>query len=222
MELRIDLLLAGDLGKWIDENFHWELGRAHCYWKDAGVSWEEDFTEALPLEIYGAISAHWPKKIPTDKVTRYRHFFNIHPGYLPNGRGMYPVFWSVFLREIAGATTHQITNVLDEGPILFRDEVLFDDEATGGEVLEKVLEAEKRHFTNLVKLLEDFPEEIPLYEDKSPRGPNRKKLEFINLRDQPPLTEMNVEEIKRLIRALTNPRYPTPKWVLEYKNSKTE
>jgi len=218
VEHRIDLLLNGDLGMWIDENFQWEFGNVHRFWKDAGQSWEASLSDALPSEFYAAISAHWPEKIPTEKITRYKYFFNIHPGYLPIGRGMYPVFWSVFLREIAGATTHQITNVLDEGPILFRDQVPFDDQATGGEVWEKVLEIEKRHFMDLVELLKNFPEEFSLFIDSGPKGPNRKKLEFMKLRDNPPLSEMKVDEVDRLVRALTNPRYPTPKWILEKEN----
>ena len=215
MELRIDLLLNGELGRWVNLNYQWEFGRTYCYWKDSGVSWEVDHSCYLPQQRYAAISVHWPRKIFSHQISRYKHFLNIHPGYLPYGRGMYPVFWSVFLNEKAGATTHQITNSMDEGPILFRNQVTFDEESTGGEVWDRVFQFEKQQFVDTVKLLQSFPKELPLFFDHNPKGPNRKKIDFFNLRDRPPLSQMQEHEVQRLIKALTNTKYPTPEWILD-------
>ncbi len=218
MELQIDLLLNGELGRWVNQNYQWEFGRTYCYWKDAGVSWDVDCAVFLQQERYAAISVHWPKKIESHEIIRYKHFLNIHPGYLPNGRGMYPVFWSVFLNEKAGATTHQITDVIDEGPILFRNQVTFDEQATGGQVWDLVFQVEKQQFVDTVKLLQSFPEELPLFVDHNPKGPNRKEIDFLNLRDRPPLSQMKELEVQRLIKALTNLKYPTPRWILDIMN----
>jgi methionyl-tRNA formyltransferase len=218
MELQIDLLLNGELGKWVHKNYQWGFGRTYCYWKDAGVSWEADCSLFLPQVRYAAISIHWPKKILLHQISRYKHFLNIHPGYLPLGRGMYPVFWSVFLKEKAGATTHQITDVFDDGPILFRSEVKFDEQCTGGQVWDLVFQVEKQQFEDTIELLLSFPDELPYFVDHSPKGPNRKKIDFLNLRDRPPLSQMKVQEVQRLIKALTDTKYPIPKWISDIRD----
>jgi len=48
---------------------------------------EVDF---LPAPI--GFSIHYPRLIKEPLLTRYRRMYNLHPGYLPWGRGYYPVF----------------------------------------------------------------------------------------------------------------------------------
>lgn len=49
--------------------------------------------------------------------------YNLHPSYLPWGRGAHPVFWAIRDGEPTGATIHRMTPALDRGPILSQSRV---------------------------------------------------------------------------------------------------
>lgn len=55
---------------------------------------------------------------------------NIHPAFLPQGRGIYPNFWSFFEGYPKGVTIHYIDEEIDTGAILYRKEVDFDRSET--------------------------------------------------------------------------------------------
>jgi folate-dependent phosphoribosylglycinamide formyltransferase PurN len=60
-------------------------------------------------------------------TTDYKNkIVNIHPAYLPHGRGIYPNFWSFFEGFPKGATVHCIDEGIDTGAILFRKEIQFE------------------------------------------------------------------------------------------------
>jgi len=65
-----------------------------------------------------AVSIHYPRVFPASLIDSYRRMYNLHPGYLPWGRGYYPVFWALWEHTPAGATLHCITAGLDKGPIV--------------------------------------------------------------------------------------------------------
>lgn len=49
---------------------------------------------------------------------------NFHPAYLPNYKGISPVFWSLVNKEkYAGATVHLIDEGIDTGPIILRKRI---------------------------------------------------------------------------------------------------
>lgn len=48
---------------------------------------------------------------------------NVHPGLLPNFRGLDPVLWSLYYRQPVGATVHKISAGIDEGPIYIVKEI---------------------------------------------------------------------------------------------------
>lgn len=48
---------------------------------------------------------------------------NAHPGLLPEYRGLDPVLWSVSRGDPLGATVHVVTEGIDEGAILLREEL---------------------------------------------------------------------------------------------------
>lgn len=78
-------------------------------------------------------------------ISEYHHkIINIHPTFLPYGRGIYPLLWSLLESTPIGITIHFINNGIDSGEILFQKEISLDDNFTlkqGYEVLLK--EAEK-------------------------------------------------------------------------------
>ena len=59
-----------------------------------------------------------------------RKIVNIHPAYLPQGRGIFPNFWCFFEGFPIGATIHYIDEGIDTGEIIFREEVNFDKTET--------------------------------------------------------------------------------------------
>jgi dTDP-4-amino-4,6-dideoxygalactose transaminase/folate-dependent phosphoribosylglycinamide formyltransferase PurN len=97
-----------------------------------------------PAEPAGtAVSIHYPRVFPPEMIGRYQRMYNLHPGYLPWGRGCYPVFWALWEGTPAGATLHRITAGLQEGPIVDQIRVLGAATDAGGGLHERVREAER-------------------------------------------------------------------------------
>ena len=160
------------------------------------------------------LSVHWPKILSGELLSRYTVAANVHPGYIPAGRGMYPVFWAVYEGGIAGATTHLMTSELDLGPIIFREQVYYSQEMTGGEVWRRVHDLEvlmARQFIDLVLSDSEIVTFCPIEEP----GPIRTRDEFeaIRLGDHESLR--TPEALYRLKLALTHPLYALPTWLEE-------
>ena len=52
-----------------------------------------------------------------------RGVLNVHPGLLPEFRGLDPVLWALEEDGPIGATLHLVSDGIDEGPILIREEI---------------------------------------------------------------------------------------------------
>jgi len=77
-------------------------------------SWEIDFM----------ISNGYAPIIDEQVISKYTHkIINIHPAYLPEGKGIYPNFWSFFEGYKSGVTIHYIDLGIDTGNIILRKEV---------------------------------------------------------------------------------------------------
>jgi len=64
-------------------------------------------------------------------ITAYKNkIINIHPTYLPYGRGIFPNFWSFFEGTLTGVSIHFINQGIDTGDILFRMKVSLSDHET--------------------------------------------------------------------------------------------
>jgi methionyl-tRNA formyltransferase len=64
---------------------------------------------------------------------------NLHPAYLPYGRGQYPNVWSIVEETPAGATLHYIQDEgIDTGDIIARKEVSVDFTDTGESLYHKL------------------------------------------------------------------------------------
>ena len=208
---QIDLFLGSEIGKWTETNFDWKLGDVYCSWKSADI----DVTSRIKTENqnYAAISIHWPKIFKKEFIEKYKFFFNVHPGFLPFGRGMYPTFWSVVHNSIAGATTHQITEIIDSGPILYREKVDFTENETGEQVWDRVFALEKKQISDLFQLLSQFPSEIPFIYSSEKLGPIRTKSEFERLRISGDTLRLTEYQLHRVKLAFTNSKYELPSWI---------
>ena len=55
---------------------------------------------------------------------------NVHPTFLPFGRGIYPILWSAVMGKPQGASIHQIDGGIDTGPIYARTEIELNERNT--------------------------------------------------------------------------------------------
>lgn len=149
----------------------------------------------------GALSIHFPRILQPALIARYTGaIWNLHPGLLPWGRGMYPVFWALWERTPSGATLHELTVEVDAGPIVDQHEVPVLAGDTGGSLHERVQTAERDLFTIWLPRLARG--ERPLATPQPPGGSYHSLAEFEHLRDRGRY-EVPRAECARLARCLT-------------------
>lgn len=66
---------------------------------------------------------------------------NLHPAYLPYGKGQYPNVWSIVEETPAGATLHYVDEGIDTGDIIAQKEVIVDFADTGETLYRKLEKA---------------------------------------------------------------------------------
>ena len=94
-------------------------------------------------------------KSPIIDSYRYK-IVNIHPSYLPYGRGIYPNFWCFFEGFPIGATIHYIDEGIDTGPIIVREKMDCSRSETLRTTNDKLVKlAEHLFVTNADKILSD-------------------------------------------------------------------
>jgi folate-dependent phosphoribosylglycinamide formyltransferase PurN len=105
----------------------------------------------LSWKIEFIISNGYAPIISVEVVSEYNEkIVNIHPAYLPEGRGIYPNFWSYFECYKSGVTIHYIDSGIDTGSILLRKEIYINKSETLRESNDKLLEAAELLFINHV------------------------------------------------------------------------
>ena len=154
------------------------------------------------------LSVHWPRIFPMGTLSAYRLPLNLHPGYLPYARGMYPVFWAVFEGRTAGATIHVMTSRLDFGPIIRREAVPYDARATGGEVWQRVFDVEMLMALEVTEQIFGGESLEACWIDE-PVGPVRSLADFERLKRRVKDPQLSTEERERLSRALNHHLYPS-------------
>lgn len=210
----VDLFIGGDLGMWA---LKWvpKKNVRRIFTKDndiVGVArelgidvWtkEPDSLDYEPSDR--GISVHYPRILGKDVISRYHKLYNLHPGYLPWGRGYYPIFWAMFDNTPAGATLHEITEKVDAGPIVAQVRVESYPHDTGGSLFERVRKAEKellqQHWNRIIT-----DDDISSY-PQPPGGSYHSKKEFLEIKKQSNWQNMNGTDLIHLVRCLTFPGY---------------
>ena len=103
--MKIDLLLGSDIGAWalncvapdqveqvipLDEpvaQLAQSLGLKTILGNANSVAY-------VPAQI--GFSLHYKAILKPNLITRYHKIYNLHPGYLPWGRGYFPIFWALW------------------------------------------------------------------------------------------------------------------------------
>ncbi len=100
--------------------------------------------------------AWWPYIIKEPILTLpNRYIINMHPSYLPYGRGKHPYFWNIIEKTKFGASLHIVNKNIDEGSIIAREVINVDWEDTGFTLREKSRESLfnlfKKNFSKIMK-----------------------------------------------------------------------
>ncbi|HEX4137669.1 MAG TPA: formyltransferase family protein [Bryobacteraceae bacterium] len=208
--MRVDLFLDGQIGEWILNNVD-ARNVGHVITTDTRLEQyarQKDFRVILgsPRSLTFqnqpiGFSGHYHRVFPPDFLSRYSRMYNLHPGFLPWGRGYYPIFWALWEETPAGATLHEITAEVDEGPVVAQIQVPYSMADTGETLFERVREAERQLF------LAHWPriasaEPLPAVPQTGP-GSCHSKAEFLALKENVSLSSLSGTELMRLIRALS-------------------
>jgi methionyl-tRNA formyltransferase len=213
----IDLYLGSDLGMWALQQVSTDttaIGQVvtfdtHIaeYARQLGVTVQsgDNNIEALHCSD-AALSIHYPRILKPAHLARYRKAYNLHPGYLPWGRGFYPIFWALWEQTPAGATLHEMSAGVDQGPIVAQTQVAYSADDTGGTLFQRVREAEKalflEYWAQLVAghNLATFPQ--------CAGGSYHSRKDFLAIKTACDWENMSSIDLVRLIRCLTFPGYP--------------
>ena len=82
------------------------------------------------------------KKIFPKVLTDSMRCINIHPGFNPYNRGVFPHVFSIINGLPAGATIHEMTHEVDNGPIICQDNVAIWSHDTSTTLYQRITEAE--------------------------------------------------------------------------------
>jgi methionyl-tRNA formyltransferase len=212
---KVDLFLGNRIGLWmldyvsVDQigqvfTFDDEIAQT-AYQRGVRVSTENANTTDFSPSSTG-LSVHYPRILKPHLISRYERLYNLHPGFLPWGRGFYPVFWALWEQTPAGATLHEIIEGVDEGPVVAQIQVEYDEQDTGGSLHRRVEQAEKQMIMDFwPRILSG--EQLPSSVQLSNVGSSHLKKEFIELKHNAPVQEMSATQFIRLARCLTFPGY---------------
>lgn len=213
--MKTDLLLGGAQGSWALSRATPSEARVVCapgsaLEAEAGARgfevWARDPHEPGFVPARACLSVHYPQILRASLLHGYSRAYNLHPGYLPWGRGYYPVFWALWENTPAGATLHEMAERVDEGALVAQVRVAATAEDTGGSLHARVMAAEQQ-------LFEEFWPRIVRGEPVPARaqagsGSRHLKSEFEALRRPEAWAALAPEELKRLVRCLTFPGHP--------------
>lgn len=70
------------------------------------------------------ICAAYPHKVPVEVIESFDYAVNVHPSLLPEGRGAWPMPWSILHGDVkTGVTLHKLDRNWDSGDILLQEEI---------------------------------------------------------------------------------------------------
>jgi len=212
--MKIDLFLGGPQGRWalaatpkdaLGAIYTWDADIARtAAMLGAQIAFQGHQYEGLARGDVG-FSVHYPKILRPEFISHYRKIYNIHPGYLPYGRGMYPVFWALWEQTPAGATLHEIDAGIDTGPIIDQIQVRYDISDTGKTLHDRIMKVERKLFSRYCPQI--IADTMPPGKPQAEEGTYHSKADFYAVKEQSKLGRMRGKTLIRLIMALSFPGY---------------
>jgi len=166
------------------------------------------------------LSVHFPRVLPARVLSLYEGCYNLHPGYLPHGKGMFPLFWAIWAGEPAGATLHVMSPEVDGGPILHQIPVEVGETETMESLRARLASVEEQILAEVTpKLLAGQRLETvyaPTAQGSLPDdGTLHTRRDFEKMRDDPPLASMSALDLVRLMRAVHLTGFPGVRAVVD-------
>jgi methionyl-tRNA formyltransferase len=211
----VDLFLGSVIGLWVlqqivpdDVNQVFTLDQDILEFANrAGIRSSTEHPAEAAFESAGVgFSIHYPTVFKPEFIAKYQTIYNLHPGYLPWGRGFYPVFWALWEETPAGATLHEISERVDEGPIVDQIKVEHTSRDTGGGLYDRVRKAEEKLFGDYWRRIVRG-ENLATRKQDTANGSFHLKREFFALKQSARSASMTGTELIKLIRCLTFPGY---------------
>ena len=130
---------------------------------------------------------------------------NVHPTFLPFGRGIYPIVWAAFEGNPQGATIHRIESGIDTGAIYVRQSMVLEDACTLDQAREILISAAKYLLlTNLIQIMSGVLAPVQQSEFSS-RQRYRSKSDGLALMEYfPNKWNTTIGEVKRLGISIRN------------------
>ncbi len=133
-----------------------------------------------------------------------RRVLNLHPAYLPYGRGANPNVWAIIKQFPAGTTLHLVDEGIDTGPILAQKKVKVTPDDTGRSLYEKLMDTSYNLFVESWPLFcsgKLLPKPQPK-EGTTHKTKNLSSIDQLNLEEN-----MKVGHLINMLRARTFPPY---------------
>lgn len=153
------------------------------------------------IKHFGLVFSIHCKKIFPKVLTDRIRCINVHPGYNPYNKGMYPHIFSIINGLPAGVTIHEMTERIDDGPVIFQEEVKVLPYDTGETLYERIIECEKQLLASTVdRLISHQYEALPKFGGNYNSKKDFEKLCEIDLTG-------TAEQLYNQLRALSFPGY---------------
>ena len=94
------------------------------------------------FDLYDVFLSLHSKQIFPHQLVSKKLCINVHPGYNPYNRGVFPQVFSIINKHPVGVTIHKMDAELDHGPIFFRREIPVYDWDTSFDVYKRIQELE--------------------------------------------------------------------------------
>jgi methionyl-tRNA formyltransferase len=165
-------------------------------------------------------SVHFARVLPDPVLALYEGCYNLHAGYLPHGKGMFPLFWAIWAGEPAGVTLHVMTPEVDGGPILRRIPLEVGETESMESLRARLAAVEEQILAEITPTLlaGQRLEEVftPIHQSSLAEDSTvHTRRDFEKMRDAPPLASMSALDLVRLIRAVHLTGFPGVRTVVD-------
>ncbi|MGQ4554921.1 formyltransferase family protein [Halobellus sp. GM3] len=198
----MDIVFLGinDTGR---EIYQWLCNRDEVRVR-ALLTTKEQLSLVEDIQPDAVVAAGYPYIVPEEILTiPERGCINVHPGYLPQGRGYYPNVWSIVENLPAGGTVHYMDTGIDTGDIIARKRVekQFSDDAKS--LYERIERTSVRLFKQAWPEIESG--DVTATEQSDDKAIYHRKSDFKDLCQINPSETHTAREFLNVLRALTFP-----------------
>lgn len=149
-------------------------------------------------------------------LNKFNNNLNIHPSYLPYGKGKDASLWTVIKNYPAGTTLHKMSEKIDDGPIFCHKRFKFSFPAIGRDIYERSIKDSMSLFFENWKKIKNLKMPLKMLKPNNIKPHYRSEMIRENLVD---LDNYKNKEIKKfIIKSLAHDFYPNFTLKIKYKN----